>query len=82
MITKKDIEELKKTFPTKEEMTEAIQKAVQGGIRDTKPYWLDEMMGEIKKMRDEVAIVGGYKDQIEDHEIRIETVEKRLRITP
>ncbi len=78
MITKRDIEELKKTFPTKQEMAAAIQKA----IKETKPGWLDEMMGEIKTMRDELAIVTGYKDQIEDHEVRIDLVEKRLGIQP
>lgn len=40
----------------------------------------DEILHEIKGMREEVTLVIGYKDQIEDHETRIETVEKHLHI--
>lgn len=40
----------------------------------------DEIIHEIKGLREEVTIVIGYKDQIEDHETRLETVEKRLNI--
>lgn len=43
---------------------------------------LDKLMKEIKDMREEFAITTGYKDQIEDHEMRIEKVEKHLHISP
>ena len=42
----------------------------------------DAILKEIKDMRDEVAIVGGQRDMLEDHELRIETVEKHLHIQP
>ena len=32
---------------------------------------MDELMKEIKDLREEVTVVTGYKDQIEDHETRI-----------
>lgn len=38
----------------------------------------DAILKEIKDMRDEVAIVGGQRDMLEDHEQRIETIEKHL----
>lgn len=42
----------------------------------------DAVLKEIKDMRDEVAIVGGQRDTIEDHDQRIETIEKHLHIQP
>lgn len=42
----------------------------------------DAILHEITKMRDEVAIVGGQRDMLEDHDQRIETIEKHLRIQP
>ncbi|MCJ7739768.1 hypothetical protein MUP32_00425 [Candidatus Microgenomates bacterium] len=32
---------------------------------------MDELMGEIKAVREEQKVISGYKDQIEDHETRI-----------
>lgn len=42
----------------------------------------DAILKEIKDMRDEVAIVGGQRDMLEDHDQRIETLEKHLHIQP
>ncbi len=39
---------------------------------------MDELMGEVKAMREEVMVVTGYKDQIEDHETRITKIETVL----
>jgi hypothetical protein len=36
----------------------------------------DTILAEIQKMRDELAIIIGYKGQIEDHETRIEKIEE------
>jgi len=35
----------------------------------------DEILYEIKKLREEVIVVGGYRDMIEDHEQRIARLE-------
>lgn len=42
----------------------------------------DAILKEIKDMRDEVAIVGVSRDMIEDHDQRIETIEKHFHIQP
>lgn len=42
----------------------------------------DAILKEIKDMRDEVAVVGGQRDMLEDHDQRIETIEKHLHIQP
>ena len=42
---------------------------------------IDEILGEIKAMREELTVVTGYKDQIEDHETRIEKIEEVLEPT-
>ena len=40
----------------------------------------DEILNEVKGLRQEVTIVVGYKDQIEEHEDRLNTVDKHLNI--
>lgn len=42
----------------------------------------DEILTEIKAMRDENTLLTGYKDQIEDHDLRIEHIEKHLHLAP
>ena len=39
---------------------------------------MDELMGEIKAVREEQKVISGYKDQIEDHETRIGKIEEVL----
>lgn len=41
----------------------------------------DDILGEIVKLREDVAVVTGYKDQIENHEERITRVETKLEIS-
>lgn len=41
---------------------------------------MDELMKELKAMREEVTVITGYKDQIEDHETRIDKVEEILNL--
>lgn len=36
---------------------------------------LDKFAGNVKTMQEELAVVGGHKDQLEDHETRIITLE-------
>lgn len=40
----------------------------------------DEILHEIKAMRDENTLLTGYKDQIENHDVRIEHIEKHLHL--
>lgn len=48
-------------------------------LKDDLVSFKDEILGEIKSLREEVTIVTGYKNQIEDHEVRIEKLEKTIQ---
>jgi len=66
MITDKDISKLEEKFTTKEDMVD----------------FKDEILHEIKGLREEITIVIGHKDQIEDHDYHIERLEKHTKISP
>ena len=40
---------------------------------------LDKVMGELKAIREEQTVISGYKDEIENHETRINKLEKVLQ---
>lgn len=61
----------------KEEI-QSVEKRFENKVLEFK----DAVLKEIKDMRDEVAIVGVSRDMIEDHDQRIETIEKHLHIQP
>lgn len=63
MLTKSDLENLKEIFATKEDLVN----------------FKDAILHEILAMREQLSIVIGYRDQIEDHEIRIEKIETKVR---
>ncbi|MCR4263141.1 MAG: hypothetical protein NUV98_00285 [Candidatus Roizmanbacteria bacterium] len=42
----------------------------------------DKTATELHKMRENMEVMTGWKDQMEDLEIRVETVETRLKISP
>lgn len=62
---------MKNLQPTKQDLSE-LEKRINFSILSFK----DEILHEIKGLREEIALVIGYKDQIEDHEVRIEALEK------
>lgn len=84
MITTKDITMLKKIFATKDDLKIFATKddlkyyAMKTDIVEFK----DVILKEIKNLRDDVMLVTGYKDQIEDHEYRIERLEKHAKLPP
>ncbi len=85
MLTNNDLLKLKKLLATKQDLKKIEQRlgnleTTSASKKDTVTF-KDEILHEIKGLREEVTLVIGYKDQIEDHETRIETIEKRLRIT-
>ena len=41
----------------------------------------DSILGEIRSLREEITIVVGYRDQIEEHDIRISSLEKTRSAT-
>lgn len=59
----------------KEEM-QSLEERFENKVLEFK----DAILHEIAKMRDEVTIVGGQRDMLEDHDQRIETIEKQLHI--
>lgn len=69
-MTQDDINLLKNIFATKDDLKNYATKADIVSFKDA-------ILKEIRDMRDEVALVIGYKDQIEDHENRIDVLEKR-----
>lgn len=75
MLTKTDLKKLEETFATKQEM-----KTFKTEILDAIISFKDTILHEIQGLREDVTIVTGYKDQIEDHDVRIETIEKRLQL--
>ena len=77
MLTKTDMAKLEEKLATKGEVKREIK-----SLKDLIIEFKDAILHEIKGLREEVAIVGGHKDQIEDHEVRIEIIEKRLSINP
>jgi len=92
MITDADVTKLKKTFATKADLKalEARQdnkfatkddlKKTQKSLKDTIIEFKDEILHEIKGLREEVTLVIGYKDQIEDIDYRVERLEKHTKI--
>ncbi len=77
MITDADIAKLKIVFVTKDDLS-----AMEKRQKDERISFKDAILKEISDMRDEVALVIGYKDQIEDHEDRIELLEKIVKVSP
>ena len=67
MLTKIDINKLKEIFVTKDEF-----KDLKNDIVTSK----DEILHEIIKLRDDITVIIGYRDMIEDHEQRIIKLEK------
>lgn len=84
MITDADVKKLKKVFTTKDALKRLATKD------DLKTYatksdmisFKDEILHEIKGLREEVTLVIGYKDQIEDIDFRVERLEKFTKIPP
>ena len=80
MLTKKDILLLKEAFLTKEDAKNFLTKedAKNFSTKDDVATFKDEIMFQVLAMRDELAIVIGYRSLIEDHEIRIEKLEEQV----
>lgn len=73
MLTKPDFLKLEEKFATKDEFRSEIK-----SIKDLIIEFKDTVLHEIQGLREDVTIVTGYKDQIEDQETRIENIESQL----
>lgn len=80
-LTDADIALLHDTFASKEDHNSLFTKV---DLLPSKELFLSEMaklMKEVKDMREDFTIVQGHKDQIEDHESRLEIIETKLTLT-
>ena len=73
MLTNSDINKLKETFATKDELQMA-----KNDLKNDLVNFKDAILHEILAMRDELSIVLGYREQIENHEHRLEKLEKKI----
>ncbi len=73
MLTKKDLQQISQIITEAfDDPNNSLRKELKNDLLTFK----DEILGEIKDLRDDVAVVTGYKDQIEDHEVRIDKLER------
>ncbi len=71
MLTKRDIQTLKEIFITQDDFNE-----FRGEIKNDILQFKDDILWEIKAMREEMTIMIGYRGTIEDHEQRIKILEE------
>jgi len=70
MLTENDIKLLKEVFATKDDL-------MRYALKEDLIKFKDEILHEIRSMRQELIVIIGYKDQIEDHEVRLEKLENK-----
>ena len=81
MITDADIKKMKRVFVTKEDFKKFITKdelkisLEKYATKDDLINFKDAILNEIIKLREDVTVVIGYRDLIEDHDKRIEKLE-------
>ncbi len=76
VATKDDL----KRFATKDDLKRFATKDDIISIKDDLLSFKDAILKEILNLRDDVAIVTGYRDMIEDHDQRIAVLEKKVGI--
>ena len=77
MLTKNDIKLLKEVFATKEDLNAVKDGLKKYATKEDLVNFKDAILHEIVAMRQELAIIIGYRDQIEDNEVRLEKLEKK-----
>lgn len=75
MFTKQDFERLKELFATKDDL-KGIKQEIKEEIKEEIIIFKDEILHEIVAFREEMAVIIGYSDRIENHDQRIEKLEK------
>jgi len=78
-ITRNEIKtELKKElkrYPTKDDLNKSLEKYA---TKDDLINFKDSILSEIIKLREDIEVVIGYRDMIEDHDQRIEKLETKI----
>ncbi|KKR32440.1 MAG: hypothetical protein UT63_C0044G0007 [Candidatus Gottesmanbacteria bacterium GW2011_GWC2_39_8] len=67
MLTKTDLSAIK-----------ALVDSAKKELKDDIANFKDEIIGRIQKSDEELAVIAGNKDQLENHEERIGTLEKSI----
>lgn len=71
MLTQKDLDEIEQIIDEKLD-----QKIKFLPTKDEFYRKMDELMGEVQDMREDLTVFSGYKDQLENHEERIAKLEE------
>ena len=94
MLTKKDLKLIAELYnESREEFTREVRKLAKvlgdkfsgledkfSGLEDQVIRSEDKILKELADMRDELTITSGYSDRLENHEERIEILEKQVLI--
>lgn len=64
-------------FATKDEL-----KSVKDELKELVISFKDAILHELQGIREGMELLTNYKDQIENHDVRIEHIEKHLHLTP
>ncbi len=75
MLSKNDLEQIKDII------TQAIQtseKNIKAELKEEILQFKDEVMGRFQHIDEEIAILAGHQDVWEDHENRIQNIEKHI----
>ncbi len=87
MLTKTDYTNLQKEFVTKKEfyhtanelieLIKATGESIKKELKEEIVQFKDDILHEIIALREEVTIVVGYRDMLEEHQTRITKLEKK-----
>lgn len=66
-----------KNFATKDDLRSEIS-GLRSELKSDILTFKDEILREVVAMRQELSVVIGYRDRIEDHEVRIKKLEKEV----
>ena len=75
MLTKSDLKLIQELFT--DSFNDSFEEA-HNKLRDTNAIFKDQIVGEIKKLREDVIVTTGYRDRISDLETKVESIEKVL----
>lgn len=74
MLTKQDFDRLREIFVTKDDFYSLKDEVKE--LKNDIVIFKDEILHEIVAFREEMAVVTGYSNRIEDHDQRIGKLEK------
>ncbi|MEK7079614.1 MAG: hypothetical protein AAB929_06085 [Patescibacteria group bacterium] len=82
-ITKKDLKNALDPYSTRKELENTTIELikyigeVKTELKNDILSFKDQILFEINKLRDDITVTTGYRDMIQDHEARIETLEAK-----